>query len=171
MNLPWTTPKKVNAVLTNFTRKLSKAAPVWVTVEHTYPALKCFLNCNIFCAENPNATIEYGWIIWSVKVHGQKLLMAEFHSLVVENGKRRCITSQLDGEETILFVSDSVRKPEIEINGNVVLRGFANVESLGPAINYQRFPLTSEDSAIILSMIDKGTMKIPFQVKSEKAKN
>lgn len=162
-NLPWTTPKKVNSVLKAFTRKMSKAAPVWVTVEHTYPALKCFLNCNLFCAENPEAKIEYGWIIWAVKVQGTKLLMAEFHSVIIENGKRRCITEQLDGEETILFLPDAVHKPEIEIGDNVVLRGYANVESLGPSIHYQRFPLTVEDSKTILEMIDKGTMKIPFK--------
>ncbi|TCD22950.1 hypothetical protein E0D86_09990 [Pseudomonas sp. IC_126] len=105
------TPKKISASVKALIKSLALTeSPKFLDYTHrsdSYRATYCFNNCEEESVKT-GASIVYGWQIWEDKKKG--FIEAEFHSVIVADGKMLDISPRETGDKKILFVPDKARR-------------------------------------------------------------
>lgn len=111
ISLKHKTPKKISAHIKALIKSLDlTGAPIFLNYTHysdDYRATYCFNNCEEE-SEKSGAAVVYGWQIWEDRKNG--FVEAEFHSVIMSNGKLHDISPRQTGDKQILFIPDTVRR-------------------------------------------------------------
>jgi hypothetical protein len=107
-----TTPKKISGAIKSFLRKSGlNSKPTYLPFIYKsdqYLAKKCLDNSKHATLNGLGDTV-FGWMIWEDKRN--KFIEAEFHSVILIDGKLVDITPRVDKEPKVMFVPDYNREP------------------------------------------------------------
>jgi len=110
-----TTPKTINNDISTFCKKISDYDPVFidVTPESWSRQSCCDLNVKKYIEEN-GGSIVCGYKIW---YHDPIYIEAERHAVWFFNDKYKDVSFNADGEDTILFIPDTLEnQSELDVN-------------------------------------------------------